>query len=283
MRLRTLPVSCSGVVMASALAALYGRFDVVVAALCLIFAVTAQIASNFANEYFDFRAGLDKKGRCGPRRGVTEGDISPRAMSRAVLMTTAAACAVGSVLLFMSGWWLLPVGVFVVLGLFAYSAGPYPLSRHALGEVAVVVFFGIVPVTATFYIMAPMLPLSVVLSSVAIGLMGANILLVNNYRDVDDDRSVGKTTLATKFGATTASTLYLFNGFVAVALMAPMLIALPILAWLPALLYLVIHTMLWTSMIRLRGARLNPLLGMTALNMLSFTLLFGAIAAIMAA
>jgi 1,4-dihydroxy-2-naphthoate octaprenyltransferase len=274
MRLRTLPVSISGVIAASALASLSGRFMLTPALLCLVFAVLAQIASNFANEYFDYRAGADKPGRVGPRRGVTEGDISPRAMLIAAIATMAVACAIGLTLISYGGWQMIIVGVIIALGAFAYSAGPYPLSRHALGEAAVIVFFGIVPVATTYYLMAGELPTSVILFGFSIGLMAANILVVNNYRDYADDYAAGKETLVTKFGRATGTSLYLLNGFMAMAIMSPLYLVLPLWAALAPLIYLVLHTMLWIQMQRRDGSALNPLLGLTAMNMLLFTVLF---------
>jgi 1,4-dihydroxy-2-naphthoate octaprenyltransferase len=210
-RPKTLPVSIAGVFAASAYAIADGCFSWPQALLCLLFALLAQISSNFANEYYDFRAGLDRKGREGPRRGVTEGDITPRAMLVATYTTLALAAVVGLSLLYWGGWVLLPAGLLIVIGAIAYSAGPYPLSRHCLGEVAVVLFFGIVPVCLTYYLMALTIPLHVVYGSLAIGLAGANVLVVNNYRDIDDDRAVGKHTLAGALGRSRTSTLYLAN------------------------------------------------------------------------
>ena len=102
-RLRTLPVSIAGVILAIGYARLHHSFAPAPALLCLTFAILAQIASNFANEYYDFRAGLDRPGREGPRRGVTEGDITPRAMLMATYLTLAAACAVGCSLIYFGG------------------------------------------------------------------------------------------------------------------------------------------------------------------------------------
>lgn len=274
MRLRTLPVSTAGVVTASALADIYGCFKVAPALLCLLFAILAQIASNFANEYFDYKDGLDRPGREGPRRGVTEGDITPKAMLRATILTLGAACAVGCLLIIWGGWILVPVGLLIAAGVFAYSAGPYPLSQHALGEVAVIVFFGIVPVNMTFYIMGHAYGLAIFMVSLAVGLMGANILLVNNYRDVEDDRAVGKHTLATAFGKQFASSLYLINGWVAMAFATPLFVELPWTIWIAPAIYLFFHTTLWFAMLRTTGSALNKLLGMTALNMLSFSIIF---------
>lgn len=278
MRPRTLPASTAGVVTGIALCELYGCLKWAPAILCLLFALLAQISSNFANEYFDYRDGLDRPGREGPRRGVTEGDISPRAMLMATFASIGAACAVGCTLIIWGGWQLIPAGVFIAAGVFAYSAGPYPLSRHALGEVAVILFYGIVPVTMIFYIMSHTFDLTVFIVSVAVGLMGANILIVNNYRDTEDDRAVGKTTISTKFGTTFASALYLFNGWIAMALTAPVFLSMPAVAWTAPAVYLTAHTWLWTAMLRRTGRQLNPLLGMTAVNELVFALIFTLIA-----
>ena len=122
MRLRTLPVSISGVLVAMGCMLLCGLFSMVPALLCLIFAVLAQIASNFANEYFDYKNGLDRKGREGFRRGVTEGEITPDAMKRATFVTLALAAAVGCTMFLYGPWWLILVGVSVGIFALAYSA-----------------------------------------------------------------------------------------------------------------------------------------------------------------
>lgn len=280
MRLRTLPVSLAGVIMAWGFCALYDNFNLIPAILCLLFALLAQIASNFANEYYDFKSGLDRKGREGPRRGVTEGDITPQAMKFATFGTLALACVIGCSLIYYGGWWLLPIGIFIALGVMAYSTGPYPLSHHGLGEVAVLFFFGIIPVTLTYYVQSLQWSLDVLLASISIGLMGANVLIVNNYRDHDDDKEVGKRTLAVIFGRRAVSNLYLFNGYIAVALMIMTWWKLPIWSWAAPILYLVAHTAIWWQLGIRTGSRLNPLLGMTAMSMAAYSLAFATIAAI---
>ncbi|MBQ3605247.1 MAG: 1,4-dihydroxy-2-naphthoate octaprenyltransferase [Muribaculaceae bacterium] len=280
MRLRTLPVSLAGVIMAWGFCALYDNFNLIPAILCLLFALLAQIASNFANEYYDFKSGLDRKGREGPRRGVTEGDITPQAMKFATFGTLALACVIGCSLIYYGGWWLLPIGIFIALGVMAYSTGPYPLSHHGLGEVAVLFFFGIIPVTLTYYVQSLQWSLDVLLASISIGLMGANVLIVNNYRDHDDDKEVGKRTLAVIFGRRAVSNLYLFNGYIAVALMIMTWWELPVWSWAAPILYLVAHTAIWWQLGIRTGARLNPLLGMTAMTMAAYSLAFATIAAI---
>ena len=282
-RLRTLPVSVAGVIMASGIAVLYHRFEWLPALLCFAFAVLAQVVSNFANEYYDFRRGTDKKGRVGPRRGVTEGDITPGLLLRVTIGTLAVACAVGCGLIPFGGWWMIPVGILIAVFAFAYSAGPYPLSYHGLGDVAVLVFFGLVPVNLTFYLQAGYFAPLAILASVTIGLMGVNVLLVNNDRDADDDREAHKRTTVVIFGRKVASAAYLINGYVGISLLAPLWFAAPLWVLAVPALYLVLHTVTWNRLTHSDGAALNPLLGATARNMLIFAVLLTACFGIIAA
>ena len=278
-RLRTLPVSLSGVIIAIGLAKNQGYFSWTPALLCLVFALLAQIVSNTANEYFDYLRGADKPGRVGPRRGVTEGDIKPATLRNVTFGLLALACAVGCCLIPYGGWWLLPVGIVIALAALAYSTGPYPLSYHGLGELTVFIFFGLVPVNLTYYVMALRFDSAVVLFSITIGLLAVNVLLVNNYRDMEDDLEAGKRTSVVIFGRKPAAFAYLLNGYVGMAmltafwLMVVLFDAFPLWTLLIPVLYLVLHTATWYKLRHREGAALNPLLGETARNMLIFTLL----------
>ncbi|WP_288307272.1 1,4-dihydroxy-2-naphthoate octaprenyltransferase [uncultured Muribaculum sp.] len=268
-RVRTLPVSIAGVLSGAACAVTTGQYQILPIILCLLFAILAQTASNFANEYYDFRAGFDKAGREGPRRGVTEGDITPSSMRTATFVTLGLACGVGCSLIYWGGWWLIAVGLLIAIGVMAYSTGPYPLSHHGLGEIAVMIFFGIIPVNFTCYLATGSFSTLFVISSVITGLMGTNVLLVNNYRDQPDDAAVGKRTLAVIFGTRFASLFYMFNGIVAAVLAFSYL---PGCSYISAG-YLVCHLFLYNFMRTHRGAVLNPILGMTACLMLLFSIL----------
>ena len=279
MRLRSLPVSVSGVVMACAIAAWQGYFKWVPALLCLAFALLAQVVSNFANEYYDFKRGADKKGRVGPRRGVTEGDIKPATLRNVTYATLAVACLVGCGLIPYGGWQMIPVGVLIAVFALAYSTGPYPLSYHGLGELTVFIFYGVVPVVFTHYVMSHTIDTAAVLASMTIGFMGVNVLLINNYRDVDDDREAGKRTAVVIFGRRLASTAYLFNGFMGIAMLSPLWLVTYLNSspsrwiYVAPCLYLVMHVATWLKLLRRDGRALNPLLGETARNMLIFTTL----------
>lgn len=192
-------------------------------------------------------------------------------MKLATFGLLAATCAVGALLMIWGGWWLIFVGIAIAIFAIAYSAGPYPLSHHGLGDVAVVIFFGIVPVVFTTYLQTgswEMMPLTLPVS-VAVGLMGANVLIVNNYRDMEDDRAVGKRTSVVIFGRKAMSGVYLLNGFVALLLIEFATITrIPALWQIGMLIYINLHYLLWQQLKEKRGTELNPLLGKTAMLLL---------------
>ncbi len=278
MRLRTLPVSIAGVLAGWGCAIWQGKFSIIPALLCLFFAITAQIASNFGNEYYDFKNGMDRKGREGFRRGVTEGDITPQAMKSATFAMLALAAVTGSLLIFYGGWWLIPVGFCILLAALAYSTGPYPLSHHGLGDITVIIFFGVIPVTFTYYLQTggwERMP-QVLTTSVATGMLAANVLIVNNYRDMDDDRAVGKHTTAVIFGRKVMGNVYLISGILAMILMIPLWIYLPFWSLLVPAIYLALHIATWRRLTVSEGSALNPILGRTAINLLFFSLMLTA-------
>jgi len=275
MRLRTLPVSVAGVLTGVGCALYYGEFDRIATVQCFLFALLAQITSNFANEYYDYKKGMDRKGRKGFRRGVTEGDISPDAMKRATYITLGLAAMVGLSMLMYAPWWIVPVGVLIGLGTLAYSAGPYPLSHHGLGDVAVVLFFGVAPVILTCYLqMGSWNAIEISIpSSLAVGLLAANVLVVNNYRDMDDDKAVNKKTTVVIFGRKTMGRVYCISGIVAMLVMIPVWTKLHLAFWLVPIVYLYMHIMLWKKMLSSIGSQLNLILGQTARNLLLFSIM----------
>ena len=218
-RPRTLPASVAGVVAGSVYAWSQGCFVWFPALAALIFAVSAQIASNLANDYFDFLKGADGEGRVGPKRSLATGEVSPKSMVAATAVALVIAALSGLSLLFITGkYWLLGAGIVIVLAALAYSGGPYPLSRHALGDVAVVLFFGLVSVCFTYYVQALVFDWGVLLLGLAVGLVTDNILVVNNYRDMEQDAANGKHTLVTEYGRRFGQRLYYWNGVAAMFL-----------------------------------------------------------------
>jgi len=208
----------------TALACRAGAMDLAAAVLCLGFALLIQIGTNFANDYYDFVKGADTAARVGPRRAVAAGLIAPTTMRRAMWMMFATAFVCGLGLIAWGGPWLLIIGVASILCGYAYTGGPWPLGYHGLGDVFVFLFFGLVAVGATYFVQAGDVSADALLAGVPIGLLAANILVVNNYRDVETDAVAGKRTLAVRFGRRAARVQHGMS----------LLIAFAIPAWIAA-------------------------------------------------
>lgn len=243
---------------------------IVPAVLCMLFALVMQIDANFVNDYFDFMKGTDDERRLGPKRACAQGWITASAMRAGLLVTTLLACAVGLPLVAYGGWEMIMVGLACVVFCFLYTIS---FSYLGLGDVLVLVFFGLVPVTMTYWLAAPPspltdIPLAVVVLSVACGLVIDTLLVVNNYRDIDNDRRTGKLTLIVRIGARGGLLLYLLLGIAAVVLtMVATYLLGSVFQWI-YVAYLPFHVAAFEAMRRIgKGAELNRVLGMTARNM----------------
>ncbi|HYC72220.1 MAG TPA: 1,4-dihydroxy-2-naphthoate polyprenyltransferase [Opitutaceae bacterium] len=276
-RPKTLPAAVVPVVVATALAHSHGAAHGPAALVCLAFGVLVQVGTNFANDYYDFVQGADTPARVGPRRAVAAGLIRPAAMRRAMWIVLAAAFAVGLLLVAVRGWILLPVGIISIACAVAYTGGPYPLGYHGLGDVFVFLFFGLVAVGATFYVQAGHLAPDALTCGAALGLLAANILVANNYRDAETDARAGKRTLVVRFGRRFALWQYgLSHG---VALCAPVALRLNGQGW-PVLLPLLLAP--WAALLtrRLERSQAPPeqiaVLGSTAKYLAAFGALLAA-------
>ena len=199
-RPKTLPAAVAPVVLGTAMAHSDGQFHLLPAAICLAFALLVQIGTNFANDYLDGIKGTDTDSRLGPRRAVATGLVSAFTMKWAAIGILAFAFWLGLSLIYFGGWWLLAVGLSSVLCAWIYTGGPYPLAYNGLGDVFVVLFFGLIAVTCTFYVQAGFVSQGVILLGLACGLVVNNILVVNNYRDIDEDLLANKRTLVVLLG-----------------------------------------------------------------------------------
>ena len=276
-RPRTLPTSVAPVILATTYAWQSEKINWKVFIICILFALAAQIASNFANDYFDYKHGSDKPNRVGPRRAVASGDIKPQTMLRATIVTLAIAAVLGCLLIPIGGWPLVILGAIIILFALAYSAGPYPLSYHGLGEVTVFIFFGIIPVTATYWLQTSQVSLSVVIGAAVMGLLSSNILLVNNYRDYETDKLDGKRTSVVILGRKFAIVTYLVNGMLATGMLCTSYVGAAF-----ALLFLLLHIKTWLGLKNSEGAALNAYIGLTARNQLLFTIIYVIVVAIQA-
>lgn len=239
------------------------------ALLCLLFAFLMQVDANLVNDYFDCLRGVDGEDRLGPERACAQGWVTLPAMRRAIWAVTLLSCAVGLPLVVWGGWPMVLVGAACIVFCFLYTT---VLSRMAMGDVLVLLFFGIVPVCATYYIQMHTLTTGVFCLSLACGLVTDCLLVVNNYRDRVTDVRAGKCTLVTLIGARASEWLYLLLGVAGVVLTLPVLNEwMRIAGVLP---YLIGHIGAWRMMTHIgEGRELNRVLGWTALNILGFGLL----------
>ena len=265
--------------------AMYGwcGIRVVPAVLCMLFALIMQVDANFINDYFDFMKGTDDEQRLGPKRACAQGWITASAMRSGLFVTTLLACIVGLPLVYYGGWEMIMVGLACVVFCFLYTIS---FSYIGLGDLLVLVFFGIVPVCMTYWLTAPptaltSIPFAVVLMSIACGLIIDTLLVVNNYRDIENDRRAGKLTLIVRIGERGGLVLYLMLGLVGtiLAIVGVVLLDWHDGQWTQSLLiiYTPFHTWAFNEMRYIRkGAKLNRVLGMTARNMFIFGLLASA-------
>ena len=257
------------------------QFNWIPAILCLLFAWIMQIDSNLVNDYFDFKKGNDDETRLGPKRACSEGWITSGAMVWGILITTLLGCMTGIPLILYGGLEMVMVGIACVVFCFLYTT---LFSYHGLGDILVLLFFGIIPVCCTYYVCMPLhqqIPTGeVIASSIACGLAIDALLIVNNYRDIDNDRNNGKITLAVRLGESKTRRLYESIGYIAAGIMI-ILVFFDLYQtdkFIPTyaiyLIYIILHRQSYQVMKRInKGAKLNQVLGLTARNILVFGIL----------
>ncbi len=273
-RPRTLPAAVAPVAVGAALAFAAGQFRFGPAAAALLGALLLQIGVNLANDYFDFRAGIDTPDRLGPLRVTQSGLLAPEAVKRGMMATFSLAGVVCLYLIAVAGWPVLLVGVLAILSALGYSGGPYPLASHGLADLFVFLFFGLVAVGGTFYVQTLGLNARVFWAATPVGLLISAILVVNNLRDIATDARSGKRTLAVRLGPRGSRLQY--------ALLVSAAYAAPAAGWLAGALpfWGLLCFLSFPRALQLirriaeaRGAALNPVLGATANLALGFSLL----------
>ena len=223
-RPRTLPAAVAPVVVASAAAIGSHKFAFLPAAAALLVALLLQIGVNLANDYFDYKKGVDTEDRLGPVRVTQSGLISPERVKAGMIITFILAALPGLYLMKVGGWPVTVIGIASILAALAYSGGPFPLASHGLGDLFVFIFFGLVAVCGTYYVQSLSLSLLVILLSVDVGLLITAILVVNNLRDIETDRKAGKHTFAVIVGERGAKLEY--------TLLLVAAYALPVAVWM---------------------------------------------------
>jgi len=199
-RPRTLPVAVAPVVVGTAVAFSAGQARLFPALAAGLGALGLQVASNLANDLFDFESGADAEDRIGPARASQLGLLDSTQMWLGMAVVLGLTVLVGFYLLAVAGWPVVAVGILSILAALAYTGGPWPFGYKGLGDPAVFFFFGVVAVTGTYYVQALAWSMSAFLASLTVGALATAILVVNNVRDIESDARANKNTLVVRFG-----------------------------------------------------------------------------------
>lgn len=277
-RPRTLGAAIAPIAVGTGAAAAVDALDPLRAMLALVVMVAAQVGVNYANDYSDGVRGTDRA-RVGPVRLVGQGLAPAAAVKAAAVAALAVGAVSGLALVGLSGeWWLLIPGAMSIAAAWLYTGGPKPYGYLGLGELAVFLFFGMVPVLGTVYVQALTFPAVAWLGGVGVGALSCAILVANNLRDIPTDREAGKVTLAVRLGD--RRTRMLFVALMVVAAAVVPVIAVPnglglAYAWLALLAFPLAVPPTLAVLRGVAGRALVPVLQMTGLLTLAYGLLLG--------
>lgn len=276
-RPKTLPAAAASVITGTALAYHDGGFLLGPALAALVIALLLQIGSNLANDVYDDERGADTADRLGPTRVTNTGLLSRGQVKSGMKVVFALAFVLGLYLTWVRGWTVLVIGVLAIIAAIAYTGGPWPLGYHGLGEVFVFLFFGVTAVVATYWVQVGKTTPAAWIMSVPLGLLITAIIVVNNLRDIEQDRIAGKRTVSVRIGAD--ATKWEYAACVAIAYVVMTVAAvtgvLPLytlLVWISAPVAFRTARTVFTEI----GRPLNAALAGTGQVTLLFSLLFAA-------
>lgn len=229
-RLRTLPLSVSGIIVGCGMAFADNSFNWLLFALLMATTILLQVLGNFANDLGDFQHGTDNENRIGPKRTLQGGGLTVGEMKRGIVLMIVLSLVVGMTMLCVSfgistGFW-----IFVVIGLAAivaairYTMGRNPFGYRGLGDLMVLIFFGFATVTGSYFIMTHQVSVNSILMGTAIGFMSVGVLNVNNLRDSASDKESGKMTIVVKLGTRFGQIYHFVLCLSAIALIAATLV-----------------------------------------------------------
>ncbi|MFQ5852948.1 MAG: 1,4-dihydroxy-2-naphthoate polyprenyltransferase [Candidatus Binatia bacterium] len=275
-RPKTLWASFAPVVLGTVMAYGDGAHHWPSACITLLCAVLIQVGTNFANDYFDYEKGADTPERQGPIRVTQAGMISPQTMKQATAAVFSITCLGGLYLIWRGGWPIGLIGGLSILSGILYTGGPYPLGYLGLGDLFVLVFFGPIAVGGTYYVQALEIYPTILVAGLGPGLLIVAILTVNNLRDIEEDRKVGKRTLAVRFGK--AFTRWEYALLVVLGASIPAFLYLYSGQHISSVTTLFVIPVAWpafrTLCTRTDGPSLNPVLAYTARLLLVYSALF---------
>jgi len=264
-RPKTLLAAFVPVIIGSALAYADNVLNPWAASVALICSILIQTGTNFVNDLYDYLYGADKAERDGPTRALAAGLLTPDEMKIGIMLVYLVTFLLGLYLVYLGGWLILLIGILSIIAGIIYTAGPYPLAYNGLGDIFVFIFFGLIGTVGTYYVQALKVSSLSVLSAIPVGALITNILIVNNYRDIEEDKQAGKRTLAVMFGKKFSRIQYLI--FMIISYLVPVLVFIfykhDMFVFLP-ILSLPLGIKLVRMIYSLNGKELNKTLELTA-------------------
>ncbi len=282
-RPRTLPLALSSIAMSGFLAASAGKFNGLLFTLCCVTTIFLQVLSNLANDYGDTVNGADHAGRTGPQRAVQSGAITPGAMRTAMIVFVLLSLISGLSLLYVAfGWNLQMIGFFLVLGLLsimaaiAYTVGRKPYGYMGLGDISVLIFFGLIGVLGSYYLFTQEFSWALLGPALSCGLFSVAVLNINNIRDIESDRAAGKFSIPVRVGKEVAAKYHwvlLIGGWMGAVVFVATRYTSPV-QWI-FVLSAPLFFLNGRSVSQKPSSQLDPYLKQMALSTLIFVLLFG--------
>jgi len=274
-RPKTLPAAVVPVLVGSAAAASDNKFILLYALIALACSLLIQIGTNFTNDLYDYLKGADNGKRKGPLRVMVNGLITVAEMKAGIAIVFLTAFILGLYLVYTGGFFVLVIGIASILAGIAYTAGPYPLAYNGLGDLFVFMFFGVVGTVGTYFVQAHTFSYLPFLCSVPVGALITNILVVNNYRDIEEDRSANKFTLAVKLGRGFTRYQFIFLLFISFVMPLILFFGFNFKVWvfLPYLTFPIAFKLI-KMLYSYTGKELNKTLELTARLSAIFGLLF---------
>ena len=283
-RLRTLPLALSSILMGSFLAVASNNYSSTIIILSLITTLFLQILSNLANDYGDGMKGTDNENRLGPTRTIQSGEISPAAMRLGIVVFVIISLVSGIWLIYEalgSDWWLgiifLSLGLASIAAALKYTMGKKSYGYSGFGDLFVFIFFGIVAVLGTYFLNTLIIDYKIILPAISMGMLSTAVLNLNNMRDLKNDLTAGKTTLASVMGREKSKIYH--NSLIILAMISSISYTIITYTSIFNLIYLIVIPLFIIDLIKINKISneqlLDPYLKATALKTLLFTILFG--------
>ena len=277
-RPKTLSASIAPVLVGSSIAFNSSHFNMQIFFLTFFSAIFIQIGTNFANDVYDFINGADNDERIGPTRAVQANLISVRAMKYLTIISFSLSVICGLPLVIQGGYPILLVGILSIISGYAYTGGPYPLGYNGWGDIFVFIFFGPIAVCGTFFLQLGYVSIESIISGIIMGCLSVTLLCINNIRDVETDRNVGKRTIAVRFGVMFVKILFISLFLISYLLLAYLSFNLSYLNTNVFFLLLIITVPLCIKLnfdvFKLKSHSLNRLLSNVSVFIIIFSLLF---------